>query len=98
QLAAGGLGQDPAAQPGADQVELSFGHGALRPSRSLSLKLHGSYSPSSSRISVLLNAQICSSRCQSALLRASREHSRPSTIPALPSDTSATRCWKPSRS
>src|SRR6266567_1702414 len=36
--------------------------------------------------------------CQSALLRASREHSRPSTIPALPRDTSATSCWKPSRS
>src|SRR5580692_1030501 len=36
--------------------------------------------------------------CQSAELRASREHSRPSTIPARPSDTSATRCWKPSRS
>jgi hypothetical protein len=29
QLAALGLGQDPAAQPGADQVELSLGHGAL---------------------------------------------------------------------
>ena len=36
--------------------------------------------------------------CQSAELRASREHSRPSTIPARPRDTSATRCWKPSRS
>src|ERR1700741_365572 len=36
--------------------------------------------------------------CQSAELRASREHSRPSTIPARPSDTSATRCWNPSRS
>src|SRR6516165_7895066 len=36
--------------------------------------------------------------CQSAELRASREHSSPSTIPARPRDTSATRCWKPSRS
>ena len=36
--------------------------------------------------------------CQSALLRASREHSRPSTIPARPRDTSATSCWNPSRS
>src|SRR6266704_3245611 len=36
--------------------------------------------------------------CQSAELRASREHSRPSTIPALPRDTSATSCWNPSRS
>jgi hypothetical protein len=42
-------------------------------------------------------AQISSSWCQSALLRASREHSRPSTIPARPSDTSATICWNPSR-
>src|SRR6516162_2947401 len=43
-------------------------------------------------------AHSSSSWCQSALLRASREHSRPSTIPARPSDTSATSCWKPSRS
>src|SRR5262245_15495339 len=43
-------------------------------------------------------AQISRSWCQSALLRASREHSSPSTIPARPSDTSATRCWNPSRS
>src|SRR6266571_4453447 len=39
-----------------------------------------------------------SSWCQSAELRASREHSRPSTIPARLRDTSATSCWKPSRS
>ena len=36
--------------------------------------------------------------CQSAELRASREHSRPRTIPARPRDTSATSCWNPSRS
>src|ERR1039457_4682325 len=36
--------------------------------------------------------------CQSAELRASREHSRPSTIPARPRETSATSCWNPSRS
>ena len=39
-----------------------------------------------------------SSRCQSALLRARRETSRPSTIPARPMPTSATRRWNPSRS
>ena len=70
----------------------------LIPRRRRSLKLVGSYSPSSSRMRVSVWAQICSSRCQSALLRASREHSRPSTIPARPRDTSATRCWNPSRS
>src|SRR5271166_2737471 len=43
-------------------------------------------------------AQISNSRCQSALLRASRDTSRPSTIPARPMPTSATRCWNPSRS
>jgi len=43
-------------------------------------------------------AQICSGRCQSALLRASRETSRPCTIPARPILTSATGRWKPSRS
>ena len=43
-------------------------------------------------------AQISSSRCQSALLRASRETSRPNTIPARPMLTSATSRWKPSRS
>ncbi|HVB43011.1 MAG TPA: hypothetical protein VNF47_09945 [Streptosporangiaceae bacterium] len=43
-------------------------------------------------------AHSSSSWCQSAELRASREHSRPSTIPARPSDTLATICWNPSRS
>jgi hypothetical protein len=43
-------------------------------------------------------AQISSSRCQSALLRASRETSRPNTIPARPMLASATRRWNPSRS
>src|SRR6266511_1817011 len=43
-------------------------------------------------------AQISSSRCQSALFLASRDTSRPSTIPARPMLTSATRRWKPSRS
>ena len=54
--------------------------------------------PSSSRISVSVSAQISSSRCQSVELRASRETSSPSTMPARPSPTSATSFWKPSRS
>ena len=70
----------------------------FRPSSSRSLKSVGSYSPSSSQISVPDMAQISSSRCQSALLRASRDTSRPSTIPARPMPTSATRRWNPSRS
>ena len=70
----------------------------LRPSSSRSLKSVGSYRPSSSQIRVPDMAQISSSRCQSALLRASRDTSRPSTIPARPMPTSATRRWKPSRS
>ena len=45
-----------------------------------------------------VRAQISSSRCQSALFRASRDTSRPSTIPAWPMPTSATRRWNPSRS
>ena len=68
------------------------------PSSSRSLKSAGSYRPSSSQIRVSVRAQISSSRCQSALLRASRDTSRPSTIPARPMPTSATRRWKPSRS
>src|SRR5260221_9343717 len=36
--------------------------------------------------------------CQSAEFLASREHSRPSTIPARPRETSATSCWNPSLS
>jgi hypothetical protein len=43
-------------------------------------------------------AQISSSRSQSALLRASRDTSRPNTIPARPMPTSATSRWNPSRS
>src|SRR5712691_2377651 len=70
----------------------------LSPSRSLSLKVRGSYRPSSSQIRVPVMAHSSSSWCQSAELRASREHSRPSTIPARPRETSATRCWNPSRS
>ena len=62
------------------------------------MKFLGSYRPSSSQIRVPVIPQSSSSWCQSAELRASREHSRPSTIPARPSDTSATSCWKPSRS
>src|SRR5208282_6541991 len=54
--------------------------------------------PSSSQIRVPVIPQSSRSWCQSAELRASREHSSPSTIPARPSDTSATSCWKPSRS
>ena len=62
------------------------------------MKSPGSYSPSSSQISVSDIAQISSSRCQSALLRANLETSKPSTIPARPIPTSATRRWNPSRS
>src|SRR6266511_2274642 len=53
--------------------------------------------PRAARISVPGSAQISDSRCQSALLRASRETSRPSTMPARPMPTSATSRWKPSR-
>ena len=42
-------------------------------------------------MSVSVSAQISSSRCQSVELRARRETSRPSTIPAWPMPTSATR-------
>jgi resolvase-like protein len=63
----------------------------LRPSSRRSLKSQGSYSPSSSRINVPAITQISSNLCQSVLLRARRETSRPSTIPARPMPTSATR-------
>ena len=42
-----------------------------------------------------VSAQISSSRCQSIELRARRETSRPSTMPACPMPTSATKCWNP---
>src|SRR5260370_613022 len=70
----------------------------LRPRRSVSLKCRGSYRPSSSQMRVPVMPNSSSRWCQSAELGARREHSRPSTIPARPSDTSATICWKPSRS
>lgn len=60
------------------------------------MNAHGSYRPSSSRISVWLRAQISNNRCQSALLRASRDTSNPITMPAFPIPTSATSRWKPS--
>jgi hypothetical protein len=68
------------------------------PSRSRSLKWHGSRSPPSSRLSVPLNAQISSNRCQSAQLGARRDTSSPITMPAWPGPTSVTSFWKPSRS
>jgi hypothetical protein len=49
-------------------------------------------------MSVSVWAQILTSCCQSAESRASREHSRPRTMPARPRETSATRCWNPARS
>ena len=70
----------------------------FRPSSRRSLKWAGSYSPSSSRTSVSVSAQISNSRCQSLEFRASRETSRPITIPARPRLTSVTKRWKPSRS
>ncbi len=53
--------------------------------------------PSESAISVSVSAHRSSSWYQSALRRASRETSIPSTIPTRPSPTSATSPWKPSR-
>src|SRR3972149_3329821 len=44
-------------------------------------------------MSVSVSAQISSNRCQSVELRARRETSSPSTMPARPSPTSATSCW-----
>jgi len=70
----------------------------FRPSSKRSLKCAGSYTPSSSRISVSAKAQISRRRCQSVELRARRDTSRPMTIPARPSPTSLTSRWKPSRS
>jgi len=79
-------------------MQLELADLAFDASRSLSLGSAGSYRPSSSQISVPFSAQILISCCQSALSRASREHSSPSTIPARPSDTSPTSCWNPARS
>ena len=53
--------------------------------------------PSASAISVSVSAHRSSSPYQSALRRANRETSIPSTIPTRPSPTSATSRWKPSR-
>ncbi len=68
------------------------------PSTIRSLIEPGSYSPSSSQIRVLLRAQVLIRACQSALSRASLEHSSPSTMPARPRETSPTSCWNPARS
>jgi hypothetical protein len=56
----------------------------FRPRSSLSLKVLGSYMPSSSRIRVSVKAQISSSLVHSTELRARRDTSIPITIPALP--------------
>src|SRR5215469_14153183 len=53
-------------------------------------------SPSPTRVSVTPHRS--NKRYQSALLRAKRETSRPSTIPARPIATSVVRCAKPERS
>src|SRR6266567_892672 len=70
----------------------------FRPSSRRSLNCPGSYTPSSSRISVLVKAHSSINRCQSVELRANRETSSPKTIPARPMLTSVTSFWKPSRS
>src|SRR6266536_610969 len=61
----------------------------LSPRRSLSLKFLGSYRPSSSQIRVPVIPHSSSSWCQSAELRASREHSMSSTVIWLASQPSA---------
>ena len=70
----------------------------FRPNNKRSLKCAGSYNPSSSRMSVSASAHNSRSLCQSVELRASRDTSRPSTIPTRPRLTSVTSRWKPSRS
>jgi hypothetical protein len=102
QLAAGGLGEDAALQPGADVMQFSFGHGAFEAEQQPVVDRARVIQP------VLVADQCGVERTQlqqpmpvgivAGLLRAGREHSRPSTIPALPRDTSATRRWNPARS
>ena len=99
QLAAAGLGQLPAEQAGPDEVQLGLAHGALQAEQQPVVEVGRVIEPVLvADQGVADMAQISSSRCQSALLRASRDTSRPSTIPARPMPTSATRRWKPSRS
>jgi hypothetical protein len=69
----------------------------LRPSTSRSLNSAGSYTPSASAINVSVSAHRSSSWYQSVLLRASRDASIPSTMPTLPSPTSATSSRNPVR-
>src|SRR6266545_3413806 len=53
--------------------------------------------PSASTISVSVRLHSSSSRCRSALERASRETSRPKTAPTSPQHTRPTRSLKPER-
>ena len=99
ELASAGLGQLAAAQAGLDEVQLGFGHRALQAEQQPVVEVARVIEPVLvARSRCPTSAQISSSRCQSALLRARRDTSRPSTIPARPMPTSATRRWKPSRS
>ena len=81
QLASTRLVQHAPDQACTQHVQLGLAHRALETQQEPIVDWLGSYSPSSSRISVPLSAHNSSKRCQSVELRASRETSSPRTMP-----------------
>jgi hypothetical protein len=98
QLAAASLGQDAAAEPGPDEVQLGFGHLSFHAEQEPIVEAAGVIEAVLVLISVPVIPHNSRSWCQPAELRVSREHSSPNKIPARPRDTSATSCWNPPRS
>ena len=96
QLAARGLVADPALQPRAQHVQLGLAHRPLQPEHQPVVERRpGGRCRRRRRSACRSRPHRSSSRYQSALLRASRETSRPSTIPTWPSATSAARRANP---
>src|SRR3984957_6496261 len=84
-----------AIEAGPQHVKFGLAHGALEPEQEAIIEEGWMIDPSASPISVSVSPPRSMRRCQSALLRARRETSSPSTRPTWASATSAVRRAKP---
>src|SRR5271169_1262764 len=98
QFAARGFVADAAEQASPQDVQLGLTHRAFQAEHQSVVEHCRVVDPIGVPIRVSVRPQRSSKRYQSALLRARRETSRPSTIPAWPSATSAVSRAKPLRS
>lgn len=98
ELAAARVVENAALQPRLQDVQFGLAHRALQPEQHAIVAIGRIVDAVLVHDERARQAANLRRRCQSALLRARRDTSSPSTIPSCPIATSVTRCWKPSRS